>query len=436
MKSFRIIIALVLGSAGAFAENWSQWRGPNFNGSSPETGLPDHFSKTENVLWRAPLPGPSGATPIIFGDMIFVSSIDTANKAHVAMSFDRKDGHVRWNNNIGPGDSQDGNSNFASPSPVTDGQLVWFLYGNGDLFCFDTEGKKVWSRNLQKDYGAFAYQWTYGASPLLFKDKLYIQVLQRNEPVHGRGIPNGQSYLLALEPKTGKQLWKVARPSDAVAESLEAYSTPIPFTHGERTELLITGGDCITGSDPDTGKELWRWGTWNPQKIGHWRLVPSPTAGAGVALACGPKGAPVIAVKLGKNGKLDDSAIAWKSTQPDVTSDVPTPLFHNGKFFILNGTKRKLLCVEPSNGNVIWWGEFDTRAVFESSPTAAGDNIYMMDHVGNVFLVSATLDHFKLLGAASMGDEGDNRLRSSIAISQSQLFIRTGKSLYCIGKKN
>ena len=140
---------------------------------------------------------------------------------------------------------------------------------------------------------------------------------------HGRGSSPNDSYLLALDPKSGRELWRVIRPSEAVAESLEAFSTPVPHTHNGRKEILVVGGDCITGHAADTGKELWRWGTWNEQKIGHWRLVPSPVAGGGVALACGPKNAPIFAVKLGLNGKLDNSAIAWQSVERDVTSDVP-----------------------------------------------------------------------------------------------------------------
>ena len=118
-----------------------------------------------------------------------------------------------------------------------------------------------------------------------------------------------------------------------------------------------------------------------------------------------------------------------------MTSDVPTPLFYKGRFYVLNGGKRKLFCVEPASGKVIWSGDLATRAVFESSPTAGDDKIYLLDHPGNVFVVSAGGDQFKLLGSTMMGDEGDTRLRSSIAISQGQLFIRTGKSLYCVGKK-
>ena len=118
-----------------------------------------------------------------------------------------------------------------------------------------------------------------------------------------------------------------------------------------------------------------------------------------------------------------------------MSSDVPTPLFYKGKFFVLNGGKKKLFCLEPSNGKVIWSGDLESRSKFESSPTAADDKIYMMDHKGAVFVVSAATDGFKLLHTAAMGDEGDDRLRSSIPFSDGQLFIRTGKSLYCIGKK-
>jgi outer membrane protein assembly factor BamB len=435
MKQLHILIAGILCASITHAANWPQWRGPDFNGSSPETGLPEKFSKTENVVWTAPMTGPSGSTPVIFGDHVFVNSIDATKKSRLAVALDRKTGKVLWQQDMGPGISQDDRSNFSSPSPVTDGQNVWFYYGNGDLACFDMQGTKVWSRNLQKDYGAWSYQWTYSASPMLHEGKLYVQVLQRNTPVHGRGSSPNDSYLLALDPKSGRELWKNIRPSDAVAESLEAFSTPIPHTHNGRKEILVVGGDCITGHNPDTGKELWRWGTWNDSKIGHWRLVPSPVAGAGVALACGPKNAPIFAVKLGLNGKLADSGIAWQSAERDVTSDVPTPLFYKGKFYVLNGGKKKLLCIEPSDGKVVWSGDLETRAVFEASPTAGDDKIYMMDHRGNVFVVAANTDQFKVISSTMMGDEGDNYLRSSIALSQGQAFIRSGKNLYCVGKK-
>src|SRR5688572_23445742 len=179
MKRGYILLAGVLGVVCAHAANWPQWRGPNFDGSTTETGLPVQFSKTENVAWVAPMTGPSGSTPVIFGDYVFVNSIDAAKKSRVALCLDRKTGQVKWQHEVGPGIAYDDRSNFSSPSPVTDGQLVYFYYGDGELVCFDMAGKKIWSRSIQNDYGPFAYQWTYAASPTLSDGKLYVQVLQR-----------------------------------------------------------------------------------------------------------------------------------------------------------------------------------------------------------------------------------------------------------------
>src|SRR4051812_24743101 len=312
---FVLITSALLVSATSRAGNWPQWRGPNFDGSSTEKNLPAEFSKTQNIRWSAPMPGTSAATPIVWDDQVFVSSADEKTKTLHAIALDRKSGKVLWNKEVGVGYNVDDKSNFASPSPATDGKLVVFYYGNGDLAAFDFAGKSLWTRSIQKEYGPFTYQWTYGASPLLVDGKLILQVLQRNEPVHGRGRTDGpnESYLLALEPETGKEIWKHVRPSEAHMESHEAYSTPMPFEHNGRTELLVTGGDCITGHSLKDGKELWRWGTWNPTRITHWRLVPSPVAGNGIVLACAPKGAPVYAFKAGAEGTLGESGVAWKS---------------------------------------------------------------------------------------------------------------------------
>jgi len=419
----------------ARAENWPQWRGPFFNGSTTEKGLPTSFSKTENVKWVAELPGPSAATPIVWNDRVLLSSVDQKAGTLQAICLDRATGKPLWKREAGVGIGLDDKSNFASPSPVTDGKIVWFFYGNGQLVAIDLDGKEVWSRNIQKDYGAFAFQWTFSSSPTVYDGRLYLQVLQRDVPVHGRGRTDGpiDSFLLALDPQTGKELWKVARPNEARQESKESYATPIPSTFQNRTEILIAGGDCITGHDPATGKELWRWGTWNPTKISHWRLVPSPVAGAGVALACGPKGAPVCAVKAGGQGTLDDSGLAWKIGEREITSDVSTPLFYRDRFYVLNSDRKSISRVIPDSGKVEWTGEPGSPAKIESSPTAADGRIYFMSQRGDVYVVDAG-DQFKLLHTASLGDEGERDLRSSIAIAQGCLFIRAGTKLYCVGK--
>ena len=452
MKHASSVLLLALSLTGPLpAAHWPQWRGPNHDGSSPERGLPATFSRTENVLWDAPLPGPSGATPVVWGDHVFVASTDEAAKTCVAIAIDRKSGKQLWRVKVADGFGKDRMSTFSNASPVTDGKHVWFFFAMGDLVCFDFAGQEAWRRNIQKDYGQFAFLWTFSSSPMLHEGRLYLQVLQRDGPVDGRGRKDGpnESYLLALDPATGQQLWRVVRPSDAAqSESLEGFTTPLPFTHGGTTELLVAGGDCLTGHDLATGRELWRWGTWNPTHIGHWRLVPSPAAGGGVALACGPKDAPIYAVKLGGKGKLTNSSLAWQSyVQPtedastaarsldakDLSSDVPTPLFYDGKFYVLNGGKKKLLCVEPS-GKIVWSGSLAGKGIFQSSPTAADGKIFMMNFAGEVFVVQAGGTEFKLLHTAAMA-EGENNLRASIPISQGQLFIRTSKNLYGIGRK-
>jgi len=275
--------------------------------------------------------------------------------------------------------------------------------------------------------------------------------LQRDVAVRGNGKPTGnESFLLAIDPATGKDLWRSLRPSEAVAESREAFSTPLPFTHDGRKELVVIGGDRISGHDPANGRELWTWGTWNPTRIGHWRLVPSPTVGAGLLLACGPKGAPVYAVKAGGSGTLSNRNLAWQShVQPtedaaeaaptvgqrDVTSDVPSPLYYGGRFYILNGTKKKLYCLDPATGAVVWIGDLGGRSPFQGTPTAADGKIYLMNFDGDVSVVQAGGADFKLLHTANFKDEGDDiRLRSSVAISQGNLYVRTGTKLYCLGK--
>ncbi len=439
MKTLSKKLCLALASAFVLtsvrAENWPQWRGPHFDGSTTEQNLPAEFSKTNNVKWVAPLPGPSAGTPIVWGDRVFVSSTDTRTKTLRAIGLDAQTGKQLWEQEAGMGFKLDDRSNLASPSPITDGTLVWFYYGTGDLAAFDFAGKKIWSREIQKDYGQFAFNWTYGSSPMLYGDKLYLQVLQRDVAVRGRGRKDGpnDSYLLALEPKTGKELWRHIRPSDAHEESREAYSTPIPFEHNGRGGLLILGGDCITAHDLKTGAELWRWGTWNPTLITHWRLVPSPVAGRGVALACAPKGSAVYALKLDSKGTLTDNDLAWTSQEREVSSDVGTPLFYKGRFYILNGDKKTIARVDPATGKADWIGELGTRIKIESSPTGADDKIYFQNFRGEVFVVAAA-GQFKLLHVAAMGDEDDNDLRASIAVSQGKLFIRTGSKLYCVCK--
>lgn len=418
----------------AGAANWPQLRGPNMNGSSPEQGLPEKFSKEENVRWVADLPGRSAATPAIWEDHVFLSTTNEEGKSLEAWCLNRTTGEVRWRREIAKSLQQDDRSNFASPSPATDGKLVYFFYGTGDLVALDFDGNEKWRRNIQDDYGRFAFLWTFSTSPMLFDGKLYLQVLQRDDAVNGRGFadkPN-DSYLLCLDPETGKEMWKTLRPSDAVAESREAFTTPVVHTHEGRTEILIAGGDCVSGHDPATGREHWRWGTWNPERIGHWRLVPSPVAGDGVVVVCAPKREPVFGIRLGGEGDLGEAGVAWKSADRDVSSDVSTPAYADGRFFVLHSDRGSIACLRPKTGEVVWSERLESRSKFEASPVVADGKIYAVNHLGEVFVMKAG-DEFALLHKAELGDNRDEVVRATPAVSGGNLFVRTDRKLYCFG---
>jgi len=434
MKTLPLLAAALLATSLAHAENWPQWRGPALNGTSTETGLPTTWTK-ETVKWATPLPGPSGATPAVWGDHVFVPSPDNEKNLHL-FALDRTTGKVRWQKQIGTGDINKGKGNMASPSPVTDGKAVYVLYGTGDLAALDFDGKILWQRNLGTDYGRFAVMWIYGSSPLLFEGKLYIQVLQRSPappdyPGLAGGSPERDSYLLAVDPATGKTIWKVTRPTEARMESMESYGTPIPHVGADgKTQLLVVGGNCLTGHDLATGKELWRGYGLNP-KDGEWmRIVPSPVSAAGLAIAAGPKKEPLLAFRTDGKGDVSVSHLAWKVDDRSAP-DVCTPAYYNGKLFVLNGDSKTLICLDPKTGEKKWQGALDTKMVIRASPTVADGKVYIIDEKGTVF-VCGTGDEFQLLATIPMGDaEGS---RASIAVSQGQLFIRTTQALYSVGK--
>ena len=428
-----------------WGQDWNNWRGPNFNGSSNTTqSLPTKFDAITKVKWKYDLPGPSAGTPIIVGQQVFISSIEVVDKSSgsgelLALCFDRKSGKMLWKKNAGSGyrpGSDDGfdyqldsRSNYASPSPVSDGQRVIFFFGNGDLVSYLMDGSEEWRRNIQKDYGDFCFQWTFSSSPTLFGGKLYLPVLQRDQQAHGRGDASAKSYILCMNPKNGKTVWRHSRPSVAKMESLESFGTIIPH----KNQLLIAGGDVLTGHDPQSGKELWRWGTWNPNhKEQWWRLVPSPVVGKGVILVCAPKKAPIFAIKEGLQGTHEGiTGLSWQTKdEPILTSDVPTPLFYENKFFILSDLRKVLSRVRPENGEVEWKLELPGKYKWRSSPTGGDGKIYIMNHNGDVLVVSSQSG--KILHLAEMGSTYDDNTRSSIALAGNELFIRTNKILYCI----
>jgi len=420
------------------AADWPHWRGPFYNGTTQEENLPVDWSQTDNIAWSVELKGASAGSPIVWQDRVFLSGLDKDRDMLVATCYDRVNGNLLWQRDIAKGVGRDSRSTYAASSPVTDGQRVVFFYASGDLVCFDLAGHRQWARNLHTDYGQFAFQWTFSSSPLLYDGVLYFQVLQRDVPARGRGLADqkNDSYILAMKPDTGQTLWRQIRPSQAVAEARESFTSPLPFEINGVMQLVVVGGDDVTGHDLDTGKELWRWGTWNPKRIGHWRLVPSAVVGDNTVLVCAPKGDPIYGIRPNGTGTLLDSAVAWTSfaTVKEVSADVPTPAFYEGDFFVLNDLRRHLSRVNPRTGAVKWSVEVPGRAKYEASPLVADDKIYIISHAGGVVILNS--DNGQVLKEIAMDDpEGREVVRASIVASNGQLFIRTTRRLYCVGKE-
>ena len=409
--------ALLLGSA-ALAAEWPQWRGPNFNGSAEATGLPETLDPKSDALWTTTLPGPASSTPVVAGGHVYVGTIERGSRKLLAMCLDAKSGQALWQKTVGNGFESNERNDLGSPSPVTDGQHAWFFYGTGDLVCYDQLGQQLWARNLQKDYGPFHVQWIYSSSPLLFNGKLYIQVLHRSD----------DSYLLALDPLTGKELWKQPRANEAVGESKESYATPTPLEAGGRSEILLTGGDVVTANDAATGKEIWRAGGWNPQKINHWRIITSVVTAGDMVIACAPKGGPVMAVRDGGSGDVTGTRVAWNTR--DFSTDVCVPLVMGGDAYVLEGDRKKLVCIDPATGKKKWNADLGGGSVFRASPTGADGKIYCMNEAGDVWVVSA--DGGKILSKTALGD---GVCHASIVIADAMVTVRTAGKVTAFVKK-
>ena len=434
----------------ASAANWPQWRGPFLNGSTTETGLPATWSTTENIAWVTPLPGPGASTPVVWGGRVFVTALGkqpapppgqgAAKQAKqprplrdiLAICLDAGTGKVLWQQPLGKNRRFMGRNDAASPSACTDGKTVWFYTGTGHLAAFDFAGTRLWARELEQDYGRFVVKWGYHSSPLLYKGKLYVPVMQNAEPTKYRCPPGREGplecFLLAIDPTTGKTLWRHVRPTDATDESVEGYNTPIPLEGKSGSAIVLVGGECVTGHDPETGKELWRW-EFVPRDRKIWqRVVSSAVTGHGLVFASRPRHRGVFALKGGGTGRLGDEWVAWKFLGP--SPDATTPLLYKGRLYALDGDKKVMTCFDAKTGEQKWQGKLEARSVFRASPTGADDKIYCITEAGDAVVLAAG-NEFKVLAQIKMGE---GRCRATISAAGGRLFLRTARNLHCIAR--
>jgi outer membrane protein assembly factor BamB len=403
-------------ASAARAGDWPQWRGPALNGVSEERNLPVKWSATENVAWKLALPGLSGSTPIVWGERVFLSAAEGGEL--FLWSVDRAKGAVLWKKKLGSGDVKMRKHNMSSPSPVTDGRAVWVMTGTGVLKAFDFAGRELWTRDIQKDYGPFGLNWGYASSPLLHEDALYVQVL------HGMHT-DAPSYLLRVHKQTGKTVWRVERPTDALSESPDAYTTPALLRHGKAVEVVVTGGDYVTGHDPATGKELWRAGGLNPDKNPFYRIVASPVAFDGLVYAP-TRVRPLLALRAGGRGDVSKTHVAWSFENGP---DVPTPVT-DGKYFYVVNDRGIVYCLDAKTGKELYGQQRLRPGTYSASPVLADGKVYVTSEDGLTSVFRAG-PKFELLAENELGEY----CLSSPAVSDGQIFIRTSNHLYCIGNK-
>ena len=346
-----LLVSMGLGASDP-SVNWPQWRGPHANGTSTTAkDLPVTWNETENVAWRVKLPSWSAATPIIWEDVVLVTSAGEgfgargsgSNDSLLLLAVNRDDGSILWTKQMGSGNRFVQKQNLASPSPVTDGKHIWVMTGTGTLTCFDFKGNQLWRRDIQKDYGRFGLNHGYASSPKLFGDRLYIQVL------HGM-TTDDPSYVFAVDRASGKTRWKVNRPTDARSESPDDYSTPLIADVEGKKQLVVSGGDYVTGHDLDSGKELWRMGGFNPTGDGSYRTIASSILLDGVVYTTSTRGRPFIAFRAGGSGDISKTNVVWRN---NLGSDVPTPTTDGKRIYVL-GDKGIVVALDAKSGKALW----------------------------------------------------------------------------------
>ncbi len=437
MNRFSIAILLAVAGAGLVwagetSRDWPQWRGPLFNGSAPYAhDLPTEWSATKNVAWKVALPSWSAATPVIWEGMVFITSAEegfssleggggssSADKI-LLLAVDRKNGAIRWSRVLGDGNRLYRKQNLSSPSPLTDGRHVWAMTGSGWLRGYDFAGNEVWARNIEQDYGKFGLNHGYASTPLLDGDRLYIQVL------HGMKTDE-PSYVLALDKKTGKTIWKVDRPTDAQAESPDDYSTPLIITADNRRQLVVSGGDYVTGHHLGTGQELWRMGGFNPGGERFYRTIASSFAIGDMVYTTSTRGKPFIAFRAGGKGDITAKAAIWSNNRG---ADVPTPTTDGERIYVVND-RGIAAALNAHTGAPVWEGQRLEPGTYSASPLLADGKIYATNEEGTTTVFRAG-DQFEILAVNRL----DSHTLASPVAAGDQIFLRTADHLYCFAKK-
>ena len=418
-RSLILCSALALLPCLAPAGNWSHWRGPAGNGSSPDATPPVEWSASKNVKWKVPVPGRGSGSPVIWEDRVFVVTAVAADGgigfdgerlsklAFKVFCFDRETGKVRWEKTATettPHQGTHSTNSFASASPCTNGTHVYAHFGSRGLYCYTMDGELVWKRD---DFGKMDTRNGFGegSSPTLAGGKILVP-----------WDHEGPSALYALDRLTGKTIWKTDR------DEPTNWSTPLVIKHGDVTQVVMNGQTCARGYDLETGRELWRCGGQTERPV-----ASAVTIQDLVIVGSGFRGSFIGAFQLDGRGDLEGTkhvAWSWDRNTPDIAS----PLVSGNRLYFHKGKSALLSCVDPLTGQAHYTtARIPNLSSLYASPIAAGGHVYITGRSGTTVVIK---DSKKLeIVATNSVDEGVDATPAPV---DNELFIRGERHLFCI----
>jgi outer membrane protein assembly factor BamB len=412
-------IALILNTMTLQAQNWPQWRGPSANGIADQGNYPVRFSAADNILWKAELPGKGGSTPIVWKDhIILTSGVGEGTEGEDGVLCFNWAGKLLWQAKLGkqiPGRNPRGSG--SCPSAVTDGERLFVFFKSSTVAALDFNGKILWKTNLQENYGEITYFWDLGSSPVLVDHNVVIAVMHE-----------GKSYLIALDQTTGKVSWKVDRNFTCGRESAQSYTTPVVVKEGNHNTIVVWGADHLTGHNAATGEIIWSYSGFNPDQKPSWRTIASPVVSQDIVVVPYGRGLYMAGMKFDSSGNMTEKDFLWKMSGSG--TDVATPVVSNGKVFIL-GFNGSILCIDIRTGKELWKTALPNgNGVFYSSPTLAGEKLYICSDEGAFYVCEISPTGIQILNQTKFDD---NFVATPVLVRE-RILLRGTKNLYCIGK--
>ncbi|MDR3183557.1 MAG: PQQ-binding-like beta-propeller repeat protein [Planctomycetaceae bacterium] len=417
--SFLIVIPLFAGTLAAQeAEQWCRFRGPNGQGTAAAVGLPVKWSETENIAWKTAIPGTGWSSPIVWNDRIFLTSTTSEGKECHVFALDRKTGKILWDKIIFtqvPEQKHPRNS-YATPTPVTDGKLVYVVFAAGGFAALDFDGNTVWTKNIH-------YYSHHGlaTSPILYKNLLIFAVnpSSREEPVRlGWQLPWDKSYLLALDKTTGEERWRGKRGMSRIG-----HSTPVIINVNGKDQMLSPAGDVVQSFNPDNGELI-----WTVQSSGE-PAVPTAAFGGGLVFMANMPSDAIRGIKPDGKGDCTATHIAWeqKRNVPTMASFLYVkPCLYtacdNGSFS----------AYDAATGEFLWQKRLGSP--LNSSPVYADGKIYVTAESGAVTVLKPNADVKKTAEVLATNEIGEQYVLATPAVTGNQLLLRTETELWCIGK--